>query len=948
MNLRLAIVAVFLVGFVRAAAPLSSRDEQATFRTRPGWRVELVAAEPDVVDPVALAFDEHGRLYVAEMRGYPNAGVATGESRSGRIKRLEDRDGDGVYESATVFADGLRFPTSVMPWRGGLIVADAPDLLFIDATGKRRVLYTGFALDNIQQLLNGLQLGLDGWVHAIAGNKGGDIRCPERPELPPVALRGRGIRFKPDEPGRLEPTSGGGQFGLATDEYGNWFTATNSQHLRHIVLPDHALRRNPFLAVPMVTHDIPDHGAACQVFRISPFEAWRVERTTRRAGSAEAKNFPKTELVPGGFITSACSPLIANAESFVCDPANNLIHRDRLEARGATFVARRADDGCEFLASTDNWFRPVALSFGPDGAIYVLDFYREAIETPLSLPEDIKAKMNLASRDRGRIWRLVREGAKAVWPAFATADDLARGIASQNAWERETAHRLLIERQNVAAVPMLTKTVLGAGSAGPRLRALAALCGLDALSAHHVITLLGDVDPNVRRVTLAVCEASITTDANVRKAAFTLTNDSNPGVRFQLALALGASPDDSSSALAELLRRDANDPWIPSAALSSARGRTSRLITAFGSNPAESVNALRKLAELAGAEDDSAGIAAVLSLVARANGGDDWPAGVLDGLGQGMRNGRRSLQQLWANPPPELTDAARLARPLFVAAAAKSDAMSVRLLAYAPPDIALSALSDAIDPKHPPDVQTTAVKSLAAQAGPKPAEILIDRWDGLSPVARREAVEVLCSRPERIAKLLDAVADKRLTPGQFEPARRDQLMRHPNATLRARAKAVLSLPESNRTAVVASYRVALDKRGDATRGHALFKQHCATCHKFDKEGYEVGPDLRSVLGTKPREAFLNDLLDPNREVDPRYVVYQLTTKAGRSLTGILAAETATSVTLRRAGREEDTVLRSHIDEMQASARSLMPEEFEKLVSPQDVADLLAYLIPAKP
>ncbi len=260
-----------------AKGPLSPGEERATFRLPKGFRIELVAAEPDVVDPVAMAFDEDGRLFVCEMRGYPNGGVATGTITNGRIKLLEDADGDGYFEKSGVFADNLRFPSGVMPWRGGLLAAVAPDLLLLEDTkgtghaDRRRVLYTGFDLANIQQIVNTPQWGLDNWVHACAGGAGGTITSPEKPDMLPVTLRGRGIRFHPDIPGSLEPTSGGGQYGLAPDEWQRWFVATNSQHLRHIVLPDHYLRRNPALPVSAVTLDIPDHGAACKVFRLSPF-----------------------------------------------------------------------------------------------------------------------------------------------------------------------------------------------------------------------------------------------------------------------------------------------------------------------------------------------------------------------------------------------------------------------------------------------------------------------------------------------------------------------------------------------------------------------------------------------------------------------------------------------------------------------------------------------------
>src|SRR5690349_9232646 len=173
------------------SGPLTPREEQGTFRLPAGFRIELVACEPNVVDPVAIAFDENGRLYVAEMPGYPNAGVGTGDIHSGKIKLLEDRDGDGFYEHCTTFADGLRFPTSVMPWRGGILASVAPDILFLEDTDgdgkadRKRTLYTGFGADNIQQMINSLQWGLDNWVYGCAGSNGGTIRSAEKADMTP-------------------------------------------------------------------------------------------------------------------------------------------------------------------------------------------------------------------------------------------------------------------------------------------------------------------------------------------------------------------------------------------------------------------------------------------------------------------------------------------------------------------------------------------------------------------------------------------------------------------------------------------------------------------------------------------------------------------------------------------------------------------------------------------
>jgi hypothetical protein len=248
------------------------------------------------------------------MRGYPNGGVATGTITSGRVRLLEDRDGDGVFERSTIFADNLRFPTGVLPWKGCSRGQCAGD----HQPGRHRrrrqgrpptYLYVGFNLANIQQIINSLQWGLDNWVYGVAGSDGGTITSPEKPDMPAITLRNRGVRFHPDRPGSLEPTSGGGQYGLTPDDWQHYFTATNSQHLRHIVLPDHYLRRNPSLPVSQVTLDIPEHGAAAKVFRISPFESWRVERTTRRKDGPEANASPTSWCLAAS--SSSCSPVYA-------------------------------------------------------------------------------------------------------------------------------------------------------------------------------------------------------------------------------------------------------------------------------------------------------------------------------------------------------------------------------------------------------------------------------------------------------------------------------------------------------------------------------------------------------------------------------------------------------------------------------------------------------------
>lgn len=962
--------------------PLSPREELATFQIAKGFRAELVASEPDVIDPVAMAFDEDGRLFVAEMRGYPNAGVATGTISSGRIRLLEDRDGDGFYETSTVYADGLRFPSAVMPWKGGLLVGNAPDIIFVKDTkgtghaDQRRTLYTGFNLANIQQLINGLQWGLDNWVYGCAGSNGGTIESVEQSDMPAVTLRNRGVRFHPEVPGSLEPTSSGGQYGLSANDYGQWFTATNSNHLRHIILPDHYLRRNPSLPVTAVTLDIPDHGAVCKVFRISPFEGWRVERTTMRAGGPDAKRFSPTELVPGGFITSACSPVVYTAElfppafrgnTFVCEPANNLIHRDMLVSKGATFVAQRVEPDCEFLASTDNWFRPVYLSIGPDGALYVLDFYREVIETPLSLPEDIKKKLNLESRGRGRIWRIVPEGTKpGPKPALskASSEELVKHLDHPNAWWRLTAQRLLVERQDMSAVKSLEKLAQAAKLPVGRVHALWTLRGLHALREPLIEQALKDGVAGVREQALRLAEGQVASSARLRSATVALVDDPDPRVRFQLAFTLGeAKAPELVAALAKIARREDNDTWTQTAVLSSAANTASGLLENltrdehFTSKAAPAqLQLLTRVASLVGARSSDAELAQAMDLLADLgkNNPAAWQVAILEGLGQGLQNSQRPLGRLWEQPPPALQKAVAKAKPFFQRAAATAhDAQrpvaerlaAARLLGFGPFAIGAPALQDLLSPQSPAELQLAAVCALAAQDHAKVPDLLLTSWNSYGPAARREVLEALFARVDRLSALLTAIEQKKVLANQLEPSRIDQLRKHSNPKLRQRAVAVLANQMTpDRKKILDDYRSALELPFEAARGKAVFKKTCATCHRLEDEGIEVGPDLLSALRNKTREGLLVDILDPSREVDPRYINYLVTTKAGRVYTGMMAAETASSVTLRRAEKAEDTILRNQIDDIQATAKSVMPEGLEMQLSKQDVADVIAYLL----
>ena len=447
-------------------SPLSPQQSLEHLRLAPGLTIELAAREPEVIDPVAIAFDEDGRMWVVEMTDYPN-GPEAGEPAKSRIRVLEDTDGDGHFDTATTFADQLLFATGLQLWNGGAVVTLAGKVeYFRDTTGDgradfRETWYTGFAQENEQLRANHPTLGLDNRIYIANGLRGGKIvgranAEGKRPE--PVSISGRDFRFDPRS-GDYEAVSGQGQFGLTFDDFGNRFVCSNRNPAKHIVMRQRYVGRNPLVLVPAVTWDVSPAGAAAQVFPLS------------RNWSNHSSH--------AGTMTSACGVLVFRGNAlprafqgnlFVCEPVGNLVHRRKLTPDGATFRGIRVREEVEFLSSPDDWFRPVNLAFGPDGALYVVDMYRAVVEHPHWLAEDIAQRLPFnAGNDRGRIYRIVADPSIATREtprlSQATSSELVHRLAHANAWWRETAARLIYQRQDVSIVPALEAMVARGQSA---------------------------------------------------------------------------------------------------------------------------------------------------------------------------------------------------------------------------------------------------------------------------------------------------------------------------------------------------------------------------------------------------------------------------------------------------------------------------------------------------
>jgi len=258
--------------------------------------------------------------------------------------------------------------------------------------------------------------------------------------------------------------------------------------------------------------------------------------------------------------------------------------------------------------------------------------------------------------------------------------------------------------------------------------------------------------------------------------------------------------------------------------------------------------------------------------------------------------------------------------------------------------VAGPALAEALAPTAPGDLQLAAVRALAAHTDANVAVVFLKNWKGYGPGIRSLVLDAMLARPDRVLALLTAIEKKELVAADLSPAQVQQLKTHPNAKVKARANAVLKQTiDVDRAKIVAAFAKSLELKGDPKAGRVLFQKHCAACHKLDGVGHEVGPNLLAVLGNKSGDDLLVSVFDPNREVDPRYRTYQVGTADERVLTGIVIAETPTSITLRRAEGVEDVLLRANVALFRATTLSLMPVGLEKELKPQDVADLFAYL-----
>lgn len=643
----------------RYAAPLSPEESLKKLNIVNGFSVQLFASEPHVFDPVALEFDEMGNAYVIEMPDYPYE-VEPGKGH-GRIRILKDTDGDGKIDKSIIFAENVTEATSMLPWKGGLIVTAAPNIIYLKDTngdGKSdssEILFSGFFQNNSEAQVTSLKLGVDNWIYANNNGQSGKVTLSKTPGAAALEVRGADFRFRMDR-NIFELETGPGQFGQTIDDYGHRFFSQNSIHLQQAVIPWRYTHRHAFLPTSKFNVTVTDHQEIMFQETAPPY--WRAERSARRNKAYKESNLNRIEYAEDRF-SGATGSTIYNGDAmpkefygnvFTADVSGHLVHRDILSPSETSpvLVAKRPENekDREFIYSTDTWFRPVTFSVGPDGYLYILDYYRQHIETPVSIPDDLKADMDfMAGSDMGRIYRVLPNNSTyknvSVNLKDASSLKLLDYLSHTNGWYRTQAQRLLLERQDKSIVPMVNKIFNTSTDSGTRLRLLYVLEGLSSLNSSIISKGLQDSSPGVRENALILAERYPETLPLVIK----LINDSSKRVALQAALSLGEFKGQAIiTAFTEVVQKQGQNDWFRSAVLSSEAGSSPDILKAlvqqnsfFQNVEPWKLSFLQDLSNIIGARHNKTQFSAFLDIMSLpAMNGANLQASALKGLKMGL------------------------------------------------------------------------------------------------------------------------------------------------------------------------------------------------------------------------------------------------------------------------------------------------------------------------
>ena len=958
-------------------SPLTPEESQKHFQIDPDCRIELVAAEPDVSAPVSIAFDEKGQLWVVEMHDYPN-GPDPGEPGKSRIRVLTDEDGDGKYSNPRVFVDQLLFANSFMHWDGGVLVTTDGKLIYFkdtDGDGKsdlREVWFEGFATENPQLRCNHPTFGPDNWIYVANGLRNGKVRAV-RPKWPkpapdgaklgePVDISGRDFRFNPFT-GECEAVSGYGQFGLTFDDEGNRYVCSNRNPCMKVIIEERHLKLNPNLAVPRVVEDVSPAGEQSKLYPIS--RAWTTSNLHAGQFSAACGLiFYRGTALPEKFYN----------QSFTCDPTGNLVHFNNTPYN----EAKR-----EFLASDETWFRPVNTAMGPDGALYIVDMYRSVIEHPDYMPTELKTRPDLAlGSERGRIWRIVARTKEPggvsprSTPLPTDPVEMAKLVTHPNGWHRDTLQRIIVENQEATSREQrlairneLRRIIRRQPSDQGSIAAIRTMSGLGQLDSIHLSTIIQreELDESVieegaalgcLRVSDLTREAVILAetyiaddftladrivdigkidgaelfggeiqialrnsdetfaDRRIRLAALHMYQPRGSSVPYKIALGLGK---ELPKALLESKRTWFPEELIAAATLGAdAQERHLILVKVLGH---QNVSEFIRFAEASQKLDFP-----IQSLVAEIP--DLWTKfhSLCD------EQIRTDIANRWERQGEQ-----------SYFASTNSIASCVSVLRYFPEERSLPLLQELVASKPPMDIHRLCLEIVSTLPDHHAVPLLLQDFEQFSPGLRSTIISALLTSEPRITKLLDLVESNQVSFLEIGQTRLASLQQVKNPEIQTRLqKLIAANAPADRSKVLEEYQVALAHEHDPLRGRELFAKNCAQCHKIGDLGVEVAPNI-SDSRVKTQAQLLTDILDPNRAIDNNYFSYTLVDKAGTVATGIISAETSSSVTLKQPEGKTLTVLRSDIEQLKPNGVSLMPVGFEKQLSVAQMADVISFV-----
>lgn len=978
---------IILIPLLLLSCKIDKKNTPEGFEVHPDFNLQRVASEPLVFDPVEFKFDEQGRAFVLEMPGYPL------RDADSRLVQLVDIDEDGIYDERQVYAPDLGIASSFMPYKNGFLVASPPHLLWIGDTDKngeadtRKILMNGFSTGNLQHNFNGLTYGIDNWIYAANGGNSGKPFFVNAPENV-LDLRGTDLKFHLEREvlARVGESSGG--FKITFDDWGHLYETHNLEHVSHLVFEDRYIENLPTSPSHALTN-ISDHeeNGLSRVYPIG-------EQETR-------VNHPEQS----GYFSGACGityygggifPEGLNSSLLVADCVLNLVHLDVLSPMGASFKTSRDRDKAEFLASKERSFRPVNMTVGPDGALYVVDMHREVIEHPEWIPDELEVKMDLnAGKEKGRIYRITPKNRSASKISPLPLDDIEALVVllgDSNQWKRITAHRLLVTEKQSEAIPFLKELFKTSTNPLARLHSLWVLEGLQALDESDLNAALEDTSPGVRENALKIAEKTLNGKLDLVNPILALTQYSHARVRMQATLALSTLQEENynmkkdtiARVLSTQLGQPDRDQWV-TLSIASALERQAldfvqnRLSMGSLSSKSREIRVLEILTELIGKTEKKERTADILFALQKDGIAPETQTKLIKALSRGWKKGnpdlinsrgnRRLVENLEALE--EGSDFARIQATgefrqiLALPASSKIENLieqaSQSLFDKKIPveerlkRLKLVGLDDfksreallyrLLDNKQPLQLQEEALSQFWRSNDMNIASRLIELWPTLGPQARKHATNILLYKSSHHDALLTAMENKKVGLGEFnlDLERRRTLLFSNDEGIRKRAEFLFSdAGVVQRKEAIEAMRPSLELQGKSEKGREVFQNVCAQCHRYGELGNDVGPVLTEI-NRKSKESLLYDILDPNAAVDTKYLNHQVQTKDGTIYTGIVTNETDSEIGLRMVGGTEKIIGKNDIDRFSSTGNSMMYEGLENSMDTQEMADLLAFL-----